>query len=180
VSALPLQFLIVLVSSWLGRRQRDAIEYLRAENRLPRAKRRAEAASAHGRGATVGLAADQSPREDMEQFKVEVVETLAPALRLFIPAIFLTPAWVGRRRRTVPRELQVGASGVWWAGAPLVARDDVAAGFVVPRTGGIYGVRLIGPGGQRRLEVDFPTEARALAFLHALRLDAEALDREAR
>ena len=33
----PLQFLILLVASWLGRRQSEAIEYLRAENRVLRA-----------------------------------------------------------------------------------------------------------------------------------------------
>jgi hypothetical protein len=33
-SAVPIQFLILLVSSWLGRHQSEAIEYLRAENRL--------------------------------------------------------------------------------------------------------------------------------------------------
>jgi transposase InsO family protein len=33
----PLQFLILLVASWLGRRQGEAIEYLRAENRVLRA-----------------------------------------------------------------------------------------------------------------------------------------------
>jgi hypothetical protein len=33
-SAVPLQFLILLVASWIGRRQGEAIEYLRAENRV--------------------------------------------------------------------------------------------------------------------------------------------------
>ena len=33
----PLQFLILLVASWLGRRQSEVIEYLRAENRVLRA-----------------------------------------------------------------------------------------------------------------------------------------------
>ena len=33
----PLQFLILLVASWLSRRQGEAIEYLRAENRVLRA-----------------------------------------------------------------------------------------------------------------------------------------------
>jgi hypothetical protein len=37
-SAAPFQFLILLVASWIGRRQRDAIEYLRAENRVLRAR----------------------------------------------------------------------------------------------------------------------------------------------
>jgi hypothetical protein len=36
-SAAPLQFLILLVSGWLGRRQTEAIEYLRAESRVLRA-----------------------------------------------------------------------------------------------------------------------------------------------
>jgi len=34
---IPLQFLILLVASWIGRRQGEAIEYLRAENRVLRA-----------------------------------------------------------------------------------------------------------------------------------------------
>ncbi|MGO9834727.1 MAG: hypothetical protein ACLP1X_10955 [Polyangiaceae bacterium] len=34
----PLQFLILLVASWIGRRQGEAIEYLRAENRVLRAR----------------------------------------------------------------------------------------------------------------------------------------------
>jgi hypothetical protein len=38
-SAAPLHFLILLVSSWLGRHQTEAIEYLRAENRALRAHR---------------------------------------------------------------------------------------------------------------------------------------------
>jgi putative transposase len=37
-SAAPLQFLIRLVASWIGRRQGEAIEYLRAENRVLRAR----------------------------------------------------------------------------------------------------------------------------------------------
>jgi hypothetical protein len=37
-SAAPLQFLILLVASWIGRRQGKAIEYLRAENRVLRAR----------------------------------------------------------------------------------------------------------------------------------------------
>jgi transposase InsO family protein len=37
-STAPLQFLILLVASWLGRSQRDALEYLRAENRVLRAR----------------------------------------------------------------------------------------------------------------------------------------------
>jgi len=37
-SAAPLQFLILLVASWVGRRQGEAIEYLRAENRVLRAR----------------------------------------------------------------------------------------------------------------------------------------------
>jgi putative transposase len=37
-SAVPLQFLILLVASWIGRRQGEAIEYLRAENRVLRAR----------------------------------------------------------------------------------------------------------------------------------------------
>src|SRR5450432_4596014 len=34
----PLQFLILLVASWLGRRQGQAIEFLRTENRVLRAR----------------------------------------------------------------------------------------------------------------------------------------------
>jgi hypothetical protein len=34
----PLQFLVLLVSAWIGRRQGEAIEYLRAENRVLRAR----------------------------------------------------------------------------------------------------------------------------------------------
>jgi transposase InsO family protein len=37
-SAAPLQFLILLVASWLRRRQGEAIEYLRVENRVLRAR----------------------------------------------------------------------------------------------------------------------------------------------
>jgi putative transposase len=37
-SAAPLHFLIALLASWLRRRQGEAIEYLRAENRLLRAR----------------------------------------------------------------------------------------------------------------------------------------------
>ena len=37
-SAAPLQFLILLVASWIGRRQGEAIEHLRAENRVLRAR----------------------------------------------------------------------------------------------------------------------------------------------
>ena len=37
-SVAPLQFLILLVASWIGRRQGEAIEYLRAENRVLRAR----------------------------------------------------------------------------------------------------------------------------------------------
>jgi hypothetical protein len=37
-SAAPLQFLILLVASWIGRRQGGAIEYLRAENRVLRGR----------------------------------------------------------------------------------------------------------------------------------------------
>ena len=37
-SAAPLQFLILLVAGWIGRRQGEAIEYLRAENRVLRAR----------------------------------------------------------------------------------------------------------------------------------------------
>jgi hypothetical protein len=37
-SAAPLQFLVLLVASWTGRRQGEAIEYLRAENRVLRAR----------------------------------------------------------------------------------------------------------------------------------------------
>jgi len=37
-SAAPLHFLILLVASWIGRRQGEAIEYLRAENRVLRAR----------------------------------------------------------------------------------------------------------------------------------------------
>jgi hypothetical protein len=36
-SAAPLQFLILLIASWIGRRQGEAIEYLHAENRVLRA-----------------------------------------------------------------------------------------------------------------------------------------------
>jgi hypothetical protein len=35
---MPLQFLILLVSGWIARRQGEAIEYLRAENRVLRAR----------------------------------------------------------------------------------------------------------------------------------------------
>ena len=35
---MPIQFLILLVASWIGRRQGEAIEYLRAENRVLRAR----------------------------------------------------------------------------------------------------------------------------------------------
>jgi hypothetical protein len=38
-SAAPLHFLILLASSWLGRHQTEAIEHLRAENRVLRAHR---------------------------------------------------------------------------------------------------------------------------------------------
>jgi putative transposase len=37
-SAAPLQFVILLVASWLRRRQGEAIKYLRAENRVLRAR----------------------------------------------------------------------------------------------------------------------------------------------
>ena len=37
-STAPLHFLILLVASWIGRRQREAIDYLRAENRVLRAR----------------------------------------------------------------------------------------------------------------------------------------------
>jgi putative transposase len=37
-SVAPLHFLILLVASWIGRRQGEAIEYLRAENRVLRAR----------------------------------------------------------------------------------------------------------------------------------------------
>jgi hypothetical protein len=37
-SPAPLHFLTLLVASWLGRRQGEAIEYLRAENRVLRAR----------------------------------------------------------------------------------------------------------------------------------------------
>jgi hypothetical protein len=37
-SAGPLQFFILLVASWIGRRQSEAIEYLRAENSVLRAR----------------------------------------------------------------------------------------------------------------------------------------------
>ena len=37
-SAAPLQFLILLVASWIGRRQGEAIQYLRAENCVLRAR----------------------------------------------------------------------------------------------------------------------------------------------
>jgi putative transposase len=37
-STAPLQFLILLVASWIGRRQGDSIEFLRAENRVLRAR----------------------------------------------------------------------------------------------------------------------------------------------
>ena len=36
--AVTFQFLILLVASWIGRRQGEAIEYLRAENRVLRAR----------------------------------------------------------------------------------------------------------------------------------------------
>jgi hypothetical protein len=35
---MPLQFLILLVASWIGRRQGQAIEFLRVENRVLRAR----------------------------------------------------------------------------------------------------------------------------------------------
>jgi hypothetical protein len=38
MSVMPLQFLILLVASWIGRRQGEAIEYLRAENRVLRGR----------------------------------------------------------------------------------------------------------------------------------------------
>jgi hypothetical protein len=38
VTSGPLQFVILLVASWIGRRQGEAIEYLRAENRVLRAR----------------------------------------------------------------------------------------------------------------------------------------------
>jgi hypothetical protein len=37
-SAAPLQFLILVIGSWIGRRQGEAIDYLRAENRVLRAR----------------------------------------------------------------------------------------------------------------------------------------------
>jgi hypothetical protein len=37
-SVAPLQFLILLVAGWMARRQGEAIEYLRAENRVLRAR----------------------------------------------------------------------------------------------------------------------------------------------
>ena len=37
-SAAPFQFPILLIASWIGRRQGEAIEYLRAENRVLRAR----------------------------------------------------------------------------------------------------------------------------------------------
>ncbi|HXN34122.1 MAG TPA: hypothetical protein VN894_19800 [Polyangiaceae bacterium] len=37
-SLAPLQFMIFLVASWLGRQQGEAIEYLRAENRVLRGR----------------------------------------------------------------------------------------------------------------------------------------------
>ena len=37
-STAPLHFLTLLVASWIGRRQGEAIEYLRAENRVLRAR----------------------------------------------------------------------------------------------------------------------------------------------
>jgi len=37
-STAPLHFLILLIASWIGRRQGEAIEYLRAENRVLRAR----------------------------------------------------------------------------------------------------------------------------------------------
>jgi hypothetical protein len=46
----PLQFLIVLVASWLARQQGEAIEYLRAENRVLRG-RLGPTRPLHGRGA---------------------------------------------------------------------------------------------------------------------------------
>jgi hypothetical protein len=38
VTSGPLQFVILLVASWIGRRQGEAIEHLRAENRVLRAR----------------------------------------------------------------------------------------------------------------------------------------------
>jgi hypothetical protein len=37
-SAAPLQFLILLVASWLNRRQGQAVEFLRVENRVLRVR----------------------------------------------------------------------------------------------------------------------------------------------
>ena len=36
MNSLPLQFLIIAISGWVNRRQRDAIEYLQEENRILR------------------------------------------------------------------------------------------------------------------------------------------------
>jgi putative transposase len=47
----PLQFLIYLVASWLARQQGEAIEYLRAENRLLRSSLGPKRAAPDGRGA---------------------------------------------------------------------------------------------------------------------------------
>jgi hypothetical protein len=38
MSAMPLQFLILLIAGWIGRRQGEAIDYLRAENGMLRAR----------------------------------------------------------------------------------------------------------------------------------------------
>jgi putative transposase len=38
MASTPLHFVILLVASWLRRHQNEAIEYLRAENRVPRAR----------------------------------------------------------------------------------------------------------------------------------------------
>jgi putative transposase len=35
---MPLQFLVLLLGSWISRRQGDAIEFLRAENRVLRSR----------------------------------------------------------------------------------------------------------------------------------------------
>jgi hypothetical protein len=65
LSAAPLQFLILLVSSWLGRHQTEAIEYLRAENRVNKAgPTEATAFGVCVLGATAGALAGDASLDD--------------------------------------------------------------------------------------------------------------------
>ncbi len=86
MSPLPLQFLILMVSSWLNRRQHAAIEYLRAENRVLRARlgpkrlrftdaeRRqpAEKGKALGRKALAEVASLASPETILRWYRARV------------------------------------------------------------------------------------------------------------